>query len=214
MLTYNEILDIILLEAGQWLIGLEATMIKPSQMEILIKRELAFYSRYFPREMSKTARLYNGYIFTKEVNGEIPQKIISIKNVSNDSFITSTIYPNFSARPRAIPASSWSYKKPELYLKFPSNYYTYSYIVAHEYVHDDNTDKCGIDSLTLSDTYFLNLLIGKFLMTIGRSRRAFVINDLPFNMDSEQLYNEGKELYDNAVQIIQTNSSFQLAIIV
>jgi len=209
MLTYSDILNIVLIETGQWLIGLEATAIEPKQMELLIKRELALYSRYFPRVVNKTGRLYNGYIFTEEKDGEVPQKIISIRTEYTQPYSY-----NFNRKPVTILASNWSYEKPKLFLRFQSDIYQYTYIIPHKYIHDEDIDKCGIESLNEFDSNFLNLIIGKFLMTVGRSRRAFVLNDIPFNMDADQLYSEGKDLYDSAVETVRSNSSFQLAIIV
>ena len=58
-MTYDEIVDIMLIEAGQFIAGLDATMLNKPQIETIIKRELKTYSRYYPKVVSRRGLLKN-----------------------------------------------------------------------------------------------------------------------------------------------------------
>ncbi len=48
------------------------------------------------------------------------------------------------------------------------------------------------------DETFLEMVLGRFLITLGRSRRAFTLNNAPINFDSAELVSEGQSLVDTA----------------
>ena len=75
MITYQEILYSVLLEAGQWIAGLEATAISKQQMDVIIKRELGQYSRFIPNVITRTIPIGGQYRFSEEVDGQIPLQV-------------------------------------------------------------------------------------------------------------------------------------------
>lgn len=204
MITYQDLVDQILIESGQWLPGLEATMLNKPQIDSMIRRELQVYSRYLPREITRRGKLHNGYTFTKEVDGVIPKNITRI-NANN--FPYSGFFP-YSTIPVSLHNFNWKYENGTLYMRHPEGIYDYSFITDHKYENDQ------IDSLSANDNLFIDLLVGRFMMSLGRSRRAFVLNDLSFNTDADSMYSEGKELYDTTLEFIKEHSAFHLAIIV
>lgn len=202
--TYDQLLDVILIESGQFIADLSATMLDQNKVEVMIKRELGLYSRYLPNTVTRENRLYNGKIFDKDVDGFVPDAIVSIRTNKFNNF-------GYLATPMPAPVHNyyWRYDKPTLYFRYPDGDYNYTYIVSHLY---DDTDKL-ISSIELHDK-FVNLLVGRFLMTVGKSRRAFTLSDVMISTDADQMISEGKELYDNTLAEIQTNSAFNLAILV
>lgn len=202
-MTYDEIVDIMLIEAGQFIAGLDATMLNKPQIETIIKRELKIYSRYYPKVVSRRGLLKNGYKFTKEVDGCIPKNITKIEG---NVFGNNILFP-YSTLPTQMHQFNWRYENGTLYTRHPEGIYDYSYITDHEYENDQ------IDSLDANTDPFLNMLTGRFMMVLGRSRRAFVLSELPFSMDSDHLYSEGKELYDDSIEYIKEHSAYWLAII-
>ena len=48
------------------------------------------------------------------------------------------------------------------------------------------------------DEIFIDMVLGKFMHKVGRSRRAFTLNNSPVQFDAEQLVQEGTQIYDQA----------------
>ena len=82
-----------------------------------------------------------------------------------------------------------------------------TYTVPHVYKDD------VIQTIDIENQKFMSLVAARFMITLGRSRRAFLLNDLPFQMDADMLITEGQDLYERTMQDIMTNSSFYLAIL-
>ena len=200
-MNYNDICDAILLETGQWIAGLEPTMLNKSQMDLLIKRELAQYSRYYPKITRVTRHISDTYEFTLQVDKVIPDQIISVRRPKD---FKHSLF--FGVNPGSVPYSRWKYNKPVLTVYSVPDLYHIEFSSPHVYENNE------ILSISEIDTVFLNMVQAKFMMAVGRSRRMFVLSDLPFQMDAESMYSEGKEMYDNLMEFIKTNSSFHLAI--
>lgn len=92
-------------------------------------------------------------------------------------------------------------------------------ITAHyKFPRDEQRDSNGIltdvDIRYLDegrDTILFDLVLGQFLQIIGRSRRAFQLEQNPVLFDASDLVLEGKELYDQAKQELYDQSKFYLA---
>lgn len=202
--TYDEALEIIMLETGQYIASLDVTLLDKPKMVMMIRRELGLYSRYSPNVVTKTANLYNGKVFTEELDGEIPQAIVDIRT---DRYNTI----GFSITPMPSPVHSyyWRYDKPVLKFRYPDGLYQLVYMAPHKF--DESTDI--LPSIQLHDRFF-SLLVGRFLMSVGKSRRAFSVAEMPIQTDASEMISEGKELYDSALEEIRMNSKFNLAILV
>lgn len=74
-----------------------------------------------------------------------------------------------------------------------------------EEIEDTNTGDFTycIKTMSLRDQAFIKLLQGKFLLGLGKSRRAFTLNDLPILMDASEIVSEGKEMVEEAENEIQ-----------
>lgn len=55
-------------------------------------------------------------------------------------------------------------------------------------------------------TDFLNLCTAKFMIALGRSRRQFVLNEMPVQIDGSELASEGKELWETTVARVEETS--------
>lgn len=60
---------------------------------------------------------------------------------------------------------------------------------------------------------FLNLVTAKFLISLGTSRSAFVINDLPVTLNGSELYSRGTEMLEKTMETIQENSDAFLSLL-
>lgn len=204
MITYQDILYSVLLETGQWIGGLEATAISKQQMDIIIKRELGQYSRFIPNVVTRTIPIGGQYRFSEEVDGQIPLQVTSVA-AENNAYTAGYRRGN-----NTIGISNWQYNAPVLQLRFPGvsdRLYIVTYTVPHVYRDD------VIQTIDIENQKFMSLVAARFMITLGRSRRAFLLNDLPFQMDSDMLITEGQDLYERTMQDIMTNSSFYLAIL-
>ena len=95
------------------------------------------------------------------------------------------------------------------YLRGQPGIYEVSGILNHYY------DQLTKEIRTLDDSSydFLNLVVAKFMLALGRSRRAFTISEIPFTSDAESLVSEGNQLLSEARDRIETTSNFHLAVI-
>lgn len=202
--TLDNIIDTLLLESGQYISDLSPTLLIKEKVELMIERELGLYSRYLPTKVITRMRLYNGKIFSIPEDGFIPTAISDIR--------TDRLIPNgytVAMVPGSVHNYYWRYDKPILYLRYPDQEYIVHYIADHVY---DKVNKT-ISTINIHDR-FITMLVGRFLMTVGRSRRAFTVADIPITSDASEMISEGKELYETTLQEVRTNSAFNLAIVI
>lgn len=202
--TIDQIVEILLLESGQYISDLDATLLDIPKIELMIKRELGIYSRYMPNKVTTQGHLYDKKVFTVELDGCIPNNIVDIRT-DRFNFVGYTTAPI----PGPVHSYYWRYDKPVLYFRYPEGEYLYSYIAPHVY---DETNKI-LPTIEIHSK-FITMLMGRFLMSVGKSRRAFTIDEIPINTDADSMLNEGKDIYDSAIEEVRLNSAFNLAVLV
>lgn len=202
--SYQQIVDTILLESGQYIADLDATLLNKPKIELMIQRELGQYSRYQPNRVHQFAELWNGKVFSVEVDGCVPDAIVSVKT---DRF--NTIGFSITPLPGPVHNYYWRYDKPTLYFRYPDGIYEYSYITSHTY----DPVLSQVASLDLSSR-FVTLVVARFMIIVGRSRNAFTIEEVKIATSASDMISEGKELYKETLDAIQQNSSFWLSVLV
>ena len=93
-------------------------------------------------------------------------------------------------------------------------------VVAHyQFPYEEITDSVGnitdVDILHMTlfkDDLYIELLKGMFTQAIGRSRRSFLLEGNPVQIDADAMVNEGKEIYAAAMQTLQERSLWWTAI--
>jgi hypothetical protein len=104
----------------------------------------------------------------------------------------------------------WVYNKAVGTLTVP--YSSKWRILACFYHIIEKTDEVyEVKTITSHDHVFFKLLQAYFLQGIGRSRRAFTLNDLPIIMDASDIASEGKEMESSAMEELKNIQSFHLA---
>ncbi|AUR83167.1 hypothetical protein NVP1031O_185 [Vibrio phage 1.031.O._10N.261.46.F8] len=63
----------------------------------------------------------------------------------------------------------------------------------------------GLES-TDRESEFIEYLTGKFMVTLGRSRRGFQLNESPVQIDADSLISEGQTMVDNITEQMQETS--------
>lgn len=203
MLKYDELIELTLTETGQYIIDLDTTMLDCKKIELMIERELNWFSKYYPVRKRASLFLFDGKQFTVEQDKEIPFNILSIQKSCNQSSEAFLMW----GRPR-FRNPSFLFSDGVLTLYGEPGIYDVEYTVYHKY---DKKKQC-IETIT-SESPFVNLFIAKFMVTIGRSRKAFLLNDLPLSMDSDSMVSEGQELYQSTREYIMETSRYDYAIV-
>lgn len=212
MLTYQQIVDHILTESGQFFDTLESTQLDTHKVEMLIIRELKYYSKYKPKRVTFKTQIDGVKEFSVTKDGFIPDAITNIRySEYNGSDLVGAMLFRGMRRAQGAPLSTyyWRYEKPMFYLRGQPGIYEVSGILNHYY------DQLTKEIRTLYDSSydFLNLVVAKFMLALGRSRRAFTISEIPFTSDAESLVSEGNQLLSEARDRIETTSNFHLAVI-
>jgi hypothetical protein len=202
-ISYQDLVDILLIESGQFIADLDATLLDQNKMEIMIQRELALYSRYKPNYITTYAELYNQKVFSLDIDGYVP---VTISDIRTDMF--NNIGYSFSPLPAAVHNYYWRYDNPILYFRYPQGIYTYTYTLKHIY------DQVNMNLPTINiEDRVINMILGRFLMTLGKSRRAFTVDEIPIQVDASEMISEGKEIYDNTLEEVRQNALYNLAIV-
>jgi hypothetical protein len=64
----------------------------------------------------------------------------------------------------------------------------------------DKDKQFVVKTLGNRDQAFIKLCQAMFMIGVGRSRRAFTLNDLPIIMDASEIVQEGRELYKEVIE--------------
>ena len=248
VLTLSDIVDVIMLESGQFIAGdtLECLGISTDKFwNGIVKNRLKFYQRYRPQTKSfnRTAEFttsYGSHVFfgtepdekiafdnrVSENNtdtGEVPKWISSVIPISTSGKLTLDLIR--SARLTGIGEQDtiinprkfyWNYERDSdygiLYLTENGSmdiraHYEYNYEVTRD--SDDKITEVEISNIDeAKDRIFIDLIMAKFLMLLGRSRRAFRLEGFPVEFDASDLLSEGRELEEQTIQTLYEQSNW------
>ena len=222
-ITLSEMEEIVMLETGEYLLGsLENLSLDSARFWVLVKRVLKFYNSKRPFTYSHNI-IINGrsHVYTDGVNYGPPAWISSVVPVTSSnimdiySLMTTRVVGEMSLLevPRAF---TWKYENPRLYCGEDG---TMDVTEIHDHQYSIITDSSDVITdvtfTTLSqrdDPLFFELLIAKFLTMLGRSRRAFTMNDLPIDMDGGELVSEGQELWRESLEKLEEVDKWWLAL--
>jgi hypothetical protein len=202
----EEIIDWVMIQSGEFIVEVvENTLIDKPKFWKIVKRDLKFYQKYVPVTKHLNCYIQGNYEFP---NGEIPKFISKCSPIigggmSGGGFqALSTGQLMGMMNPMMANMGTkfaWKYEKPFLYGSMNGN----MAVTAHYGYELDETaeDPKDYEILGMSEEdLFLNLILSSFLISLGRSRRAFTLNDLPITMDAPDLVSEGMERQEKARQ--------------
>ena len=222
-ITLTEMEEIIMLESGEYLLeSLENLTLDASKLWVLAKRVLKFYNSKRPFTYSHNVTVSGkSHTYVTGVNYGPPVWISSVVPVTSSNVMD--VYSMMSNKtigemssleiPRAFV---WKYENPKLYC---SESGTMDVTEVHDHQYELTTDTTGkVTEVTFStlnerdDPLFFELLVARFLMMLGRSRRAFTMNDLPIQMDGSELVSEGQELWRETQEKLEETDRWWLAL--
>lgn len=88
----------------------------------------------------------------------------------------------------------------------------YPYTWTETVDNDGKVTEVLIDGIDPSHDQYIELVLADFLVAVGRSRRAFTLNDLPITMDAPDLVSEGLELRDKVKEALSDRGIWYRAI--
>jgi hypothetical protein len=220
----DEIWERILIRSGQFILNRNKIELDPEKFVVLVEDALAEYnqSRPFDKTYNITIPTRN-FTFTDSFDpdlGIIPSMLAEVtptRAYNANPFLYGTgfgspLYNNSELiEPLQVP---WDYTAPKLTVPMNGDFKIIA-IYPHRVVKDVSTLSdihWKVSTISVNnDQHFFKLLQGLFLQGIGRSRRSFTLSDIPITMDADQLYSEGKEIEERALEDIHKNKKIYLA---
>lgn len=216
----SDLVEIVLVESGEFIVtnSLDDLGMSDNQFWRIVKTILGTYDSYKPYTVTRNIQL-SDYTYTfsaSEPNG-IPEWISQVIPVSSYDKVGVFLYyeaqratgelSSLEPAPRTV---LWKYEKPKLWVTEGDWFdVVCHYNHTYEILEGSTGDVEDMDFPTLSekDDLFIKLVLGKFLKALGRSRRAFVLEDLPVTMDASDLVSEGDDIYKETLELLMNDQS-------
>jgi len=188
-LPLGDLVEACLVETGQFVGGLESTLLTNDQFRNMVKRELKILNKYQSRRMTRGFELYDNLVFQEANTLYVPNHIVKItRNRPHTIFAPQSVYGNLSRY-------YWRYDKPVLRFSYTRNIYEVTFTL--DYTYDDDNDV--IEDLDYNDENFVDLVVSRFMQAVGRGRNAFNIPGLNVVHDGAQLASEGSAKYNETL---------------
>jgi len=211
--TLTELIDLVMIESGEFILGdLSNTLLDTDKFWKMTKRVLKTYDQYRTFTATRNVTVSSRkYIYTVALPYGIPDWVSSVTPVEVAGAVGIYQFAQREVSERIdeftlleIPrAFQWRYDKPTLYvtengLMEVIEHYEHSYTVIED--SPGLVEEVTLPTLDLGeDKLFIDLVVAKFLQALGRSRRAFTLEELPINMDATELVSEGTDLWNETI---------------
>ena len=221
----SNIFERVLLRSGQFVMRRNNIEIDIDSFRILVEDALAIYSKAYPftKEYEREIIYPRSITLDENFDLEMGRAVDWVSEVTPMRFLGNAYSLNLTAG--GVPLDTelvepvnapWVFNKQTKVLTIP---YSAWYRITACYYHqitskfDEHTGETiyEVNTITPNDQVFFQLLQGMFLQGIGKSRRAFTLNDLPIIMDASEMASEGKDLVDDAMENIKNIQKFYLA---
>jgi hypothetical protein len=222
-------------ESGQFIVDYENLEIDLPRFKRLVVSVLGTFSRYSPvtHKFNFQSASLEKIVFTDDFRAPLTGHLVGIPAwISSATPVRgrSNLSPFFQGGANGrLPGSAFTfgtvdlvdkdptpfeYRKPILYLAYPG-----MWDIKAQSLHrverlcdpDDLSGDAGKDAdlhvrtITEEDDVFFELLQAKFLISLGRNRRAFTLQPLELSTDGAELVSEGKEQWESAKANLVTN---------
>lgn len=211
----TELKDIAMIEVGTHIFDDIAQLsFDLTKFWIITKRQLFIYQKYKPRVKKQNIDIALGsHTFTTDIPEWISTVAPARPTDVSPFVMDQTVFPpygdsSFVETPRRM---LWKYEKPKLTVTENG---LMDIVSVHNYNFTETGTIAGKDitevdmpEISESDSSLINMVIAEFMISVGRSRRAFTFGDLPIQMDADQMISEGAELKSNAMESLTKNTS-------
>jgi hypothetical protein len=210
--TLQELFERAMVNSGQFQFTPEQIELNEEAFLVIVKLVVGKYNSYCPHvEHLYVNTASNQWTFIAEQSqiGSIPSHIVSMTPIRPTG---SELFRYFGGETQQRSLSwmvkqeyPFEYRPPVMSFPGPGEYdvlAAYDHIVT---LIPGETDRYEIKTIDDGDNSFIDMITGYFLVSLGRSRRAFTIADLPISPDASDLVSEGKELIDAADEDMKEN---------
>lgn len=216
----------VILRSGQYVLKTNNMEIDVDSFRILVEDALAIYSKASPHVENYNINLVNRrqFLWTAEfdkLGREKPDWLSEVTPVRNADipYFSSLNTGQYDAHtnqhveiidPLEAP---WDWDEFNKLLTVPFSS-TYKIIACYRHkvtVIENDVGNYEVTTIDEYDNVFFKILQGMFLQGLGRSRRAFTMNDLPILMDADQMAGDGEKLLEDAKDELQNIQKFYLA---
>ena len=224
-MNLRDIFDRILTESGQYLFTLDGIELKVHSFKHLVQSTLHDYNKYSPKGVKMFANIEGSreHTFTEDsedCNGNvvgIPDWLSDAVPIRISGTVPFLLRPENRINPELQCKNTlpFQYNKPILTVSVSAEYIVEA-VFRHRLVCKEDTPNTNdpkqweIKTLTEEDGDFFGLLAARFMKTVGRSRRAFTIEDLPISADADTLVSDGKEKEAEVIEDLQANACIDL----
>jgi hypothetical protein len=192
-MTLVELKEYLLVSTNQYYIGEKDIEVTDPILEQMVKRAISVYGSYRPLWIETEPIYIPTYLSNfKEYNGK------RIVNVSNMYYF----HPILAGEKGKIQVE-WDYNRDTGIIRtgVGGTYYIELFVMP------------DLEDIGFEQFEFLDIMTGLYLQYVGSTRKGFTLGDLPFENDGADLYEQGKELYQNTLEILsESNSNWYLAI--
>lgn len=218
----DELKSFVLVESGQYLAPFEATLLSDTEFLRLVSTELAIYNNHKQYKVYKTISVDESGIYefksTRPDLKDLPVYITDVRAKSGFSGNRYNYVRNGGGTSRVDrykeglafrQEDNFFYNKPVLYLPDSG---TYEVCCAYDRWIDSATvgtvTDADIVNITADDYKFIKLVTAKFMISLGRSRRAFTIEGIPVSFDASEMVSSGEQIYSEVKDSIQETSNW------
>jgi len=210
-----DIFERVIVKSGQFLLPTESIELDETKFAFLVDDALEIYNKYCPldREIDIESTAGRKLPFSTTSDYGIPEEIVAVTPTR-----VYAVSPYWIAKRQPSSLSNdnleevsevpFKYVKPDLYIPFNGRWRVHA--LYHYEIMEEENDEGDIQQfipyMTLKERYFFELIRGMFIQGIGRSRRAFTLNDLPIAMDAAELVGEGVEIQERAEENITSSA--------
>ena len=191
-MNLDQIFQKVLVRSGQFLLSIDGIELNPDNFKELLEDALKIYNEQVPvhdiqhYDFNSTR---NKTFIESDHDLGIPDNVLDAIPVglSGINPLNRSLSDNcFSSEVKRCV--NFVYRKPVLTVPFNSTYEV-SLLFFHKLIEYtdpyEGTISYKIDTISSSrDGIFFDIVRGMFMLGIGRSRRAFTLNDLPITMDA------------------------------
>jgi len=209
----TEIIDYVMLETGQFIVGdISNINIDKNRFWLIVKRALKYQDKYKPISKRESVYTQNGtYVYNPEF---APEFITSVYPIGLSNPFT-YMFDNDPLAQRTTIV--FRYVKPVLTVTSAFQvevlaHYHRNYTIEYDSVDTSKIVDVDIENIDVDDTAFMDMVKGYFLVALGKSRRAFTISDFPVTSDAQEMIAEGQSLIDDAKDSLQERGSWWIGI--
>jgi len=182
-----EIKDYLLINSFQYFIGQDDIEVTDEVLLGLIKRALTFYANWRPLFVQDEIQVteYVSFFKTDTQN----RRILNVIDLYY-------FQPILMTEPMPV-TWNWDYSKDNGQFRTS---------VIGKYIFELLVQPT-LNDMDESHPEFLDLVLGLYMMYVGSSRKSFSFNDQPFSNDGSELYGDGKELFDNTLNVLKNEQN-------